>query len=64
MSLYDQLPDDLLAGFFVKINKNIKKKILSEAMYLEIALIKAAAEKRGLSELDLRRVYVKQVHFK
>ncbi|RWR12580.1 hypothetical protein QNH23_16600 [Siminovitchia fortis] len=60
-SLYEQLPDDLLAGFYVEIRKNIKKGILSETMYHEIALIKAAAEKRGVSERELYEIYQKQI---
>lgn len=66
MSLYEQLPDDLLAGFFVEINKNIDKGIPSEAMYHEIDLIRAAAKKRGMSEGDLQRIYLEQInsHYK
>lgn len=60
-SLYEQLPDDLLAGFYVEISKNIKKGVLSEAMYHEIALIEEAAEKRRVSELDLHEIYQKQI---
>lgn len=59
-SLYEQ-PDDLLAGFYVEISKNIKKGVLSEAMYHEIALIEEAAEKRRVSELDLHEIYQKQI---
>ncbi|ASS92904.1 hypothetical protein [Peribacillus simplex] len=59
MSLYEELPDDLLAGFFMEISKNIKKGILSEAMYYEIGLIKRAANKRGLSEMNLRAIYLR-----
>lgn len=61
MSLYEHLPDELLAGFFMEINKNIEKGILSKAMYSEIALIKAAAGKRGMSEMDLRKVYHEEI---
>ncbi|MFS0644643.1 hypothetical protein [Siminovitchia sp. 179-K 8D1 HS] len=59
MSSYDKLSDQLLAGFFVEINKNIKKGMLSEAMNYEIALIQAAADKRGLTKLDLQKLYLK-----
>lgn len=59
MSSYDKLSDQLLAGFFVEINKNIKKGKLSKAMNDEIALIQAAAGKRGLSKLDLQKLYLK-----
>ncbi|CDN39366.1 hypothetical protein [Bacillus thuringiensis] len=61
MSLYGQLPDDLLAGFFMEINRNIQTGILSEAMYHEIALIQIAAQKRNLSESDLKDIYEKRV---
>lgn len=63
MSLYEKLPDDLLAGFYGEISKNIKKGILSEVMYHEIALIKAAAKKRGISELGLQEIYQKQIEY-
>jgi thiaminase len=61
LSLYEQLPDDLLAGFFVEMSKNIEKGILSEATYHEIALIKAAADKRALSEMNLREIYCEKI---
>ncbi|MGR5993188.1 hypothetical protein ACT7C9_01620 [Bacillus cereus] len=61
MSLYGQLPDDLLAGFFMEINRNIQTGILSEAMYHEIALIQIVAQKRNLSESDLKDIYEKRV---
>ncbi|WP_371399556.1 hypothetical protein [Bacillus wiedmannii] len=61
LSLYDQLPDDLLAGFFMEINKNILTGILSEAMYHEVELIQIAAQKRNLSELDLKEIYQQRV---
>ncbi|OQR53535.1 hypothetical protein CDB3_29355 [Bacillus sp. CDB3] len=61
MSLYDQLPDNLLAGFFMEINKNIQTGVLSEAMYHEIELIQIAAQKRNLSESDLKDIYQKWV---
>lgn len=59
MSLYETLPDKRLAYFFVEINRSIEKGILSEAMYYEIDLIKKAAHQRELSELDLRKLYLK-----
>lgn len=62
MNLYEQLSDELLAGFFVEINKKITKGILSEAMYQEIDLIKVAAAKRGFSELDLYKIYEKALN--
>ena len=46
-TLYDNLPLNLLVGFYYYINKNIKKGILSNAMYYEIRLIHQAANKRG-----------------
>lgn len=61
VSLYEQLTDDLLAGFFVEISNNIEEGILSEAMYNELILIRAAAEKRGLSIMDLRMLYYNKV---
>jgi hypothetical protein len=59
LSAYEQLPDQLLAGFFVEINNNIKKGKLSKAMNYEIALIQDVACKRGLSKLDLQKLYLK-----
>lgn len=46
---YDKLPSEFLAGFYCYINLNIKKGILSDAMYHEIDLIKQVAIKRGIS---------------
>ncbi|MEH7455928.1 MULTISPECIES: hypothetical protein [unclassified Bacillus (in: firmicutes)] len=57
MSIYKQLPNALLIGFFMEINKNIEKGILSEAMYHEIDLIKTEMEKRNLSEVDLQKIH-------
>lgn len=57
MSIYKRLPNDLLIGFFMEINKNIEKGILSEAMYHEIDLIKTEMEKRNLSEVDLQKIH-------
>ncbi|OQR53351.1 hypothetical protein [Bacillus sp. CDB3] len=61
MSLYEQLLDHLLAGFFIEINKNIQTGILSAAMYHEITLIQMAAKKRNLSESDLEDLYKESV---
>ncbi|HER2025511.1 hypothetical protein LCM00_21200 [Bacillus infantis] len=61
MSIYEQLSDELLAGFYVEIKRNIKRGILSEAMFHEIALMKAAAEKRKMSEQALQEIYRDQV---
>ncbi|MDP1419279.1 hypothetical protein Q8G35_12770 [Peribacillus simplex] len=47
-SLYDELPLELLAGFYYEINKNIEKGILSGAMYHEIRLMEQTALKRGV----------------
>ncbi|MDP1454819.1 hypothetical protein Q8G36_28390 [Peribacillus frigoritolerans] len=47
-SLYDELPLELLAGFYYEINKNIEKGILSGAMYHEISLMEQTALKRGI----------------
>lgn len=49
VSLYDELPVGMLAGFYYHINENIAKGILSNAMYHEINLIKRVAAKRGIS---------------
>ncbi|PGS83523.1 hypothetical protein COC69_01990 [Bacillus cereus] len=57
MSLYEQISNDLLAGFYVEIKRNIQKGILSEVMHYEILLIKEIAEKRNLSERDLEKIY-------
>lgn len=48
-SLYDELPLELLAGFYYEINKNIKNGILSGAMQHEIRLMEQTALKRGIS---------------
>ena len=55
-NLYDQIPSELLAGFYYYININIEKGILSESMYHEIELIKQVAFKRGIS---LEWLYIK-----
>lgn len=52
-NFYKKLPIDLLADFYVEIQKNIDLKILSTAMYTEIELIKEAAIEMGISVLDL-----------
>ncbi|MBJ7998181.1 hypothetical protein JDS75_27545 [Bacillus cereus] len=57
MSLYKQLSDALLVGFFIEINKNIEKGILSTAMYQEIDLIKTEMQKRNISEIDSQKIY-------
>ncbi|EJQ72359.1 Uncharacterized protein BC141101_05682 [Bacillus toyonensis] len=57
MSLYKQLSDALLVGFFIEINKNIAKGILSTAMYQEIDLIKIEMKKRNISEIDSQKIY-------
>ncbi|MDM5465396.1 hypothetical protein [Bacillus cereus] len=57
MSLYKQLSDALLVGFFIEINKNIEKRILSTAMYQEIDLIKTEMKKRNISEIDSQKIY-------
>ncbi|MGE8082081.1 hypothetical protein [Peribacillus loiseleuriae] len=54
---YDKLSMDLLVGFYYEINMNIKKGILSEAMYHEIELIKQAANRRGISVTNYFAVY-------
>ena len=46
-SLYDNIPNRMLAGFYYHITKNIKDGILSDAMYHEINLIKQVAKKKG-----------------
>ncbi|PGS59086.1 hypothetical protein COC69_33440 [Bacillus cereus] len=61
MSLYEQISNDLLAGFYVEIKKNIQKGIFSEAMYHEIVLIREVVEKRNLSERDLEKLYEEQI---
>ncbi|WP_277585828.1 hypothetical protein [Psychrobacillus antarcticus] len=47
-SLYDELPSEMLAGFYYYINLNIDKGILSDAMHSEIKLIEGAAKTRGI----------------
>jgi hypothetical protein len=56
LSSYKQLPNALLIGFFIEINKNIEKGILSDAMYYEIGIIKMEMEKRHLTEVDLQKI--------
>lgn len=46
--LYDELPSEVLAGFFYYINLNIDKGILSNAMQTEIKLIEGTAKTRGI----------------
>ncbi len=46
---YDCLPLNVLVGYYYYINKNIKKGILSNAMYYEIDLMKQAANRKGIS---------------
>lgn len=57
LSLYKQLSDALLVGFFIEINKNIAKGILSTAMYQEIDLIETEMKKRNISEIDSQKIY-------
>ncbi|KMY41515.1 hypothetical protein [Peribacillus loiseleuriae] len=52
-TLYDKLSMDLLVEFYYEINRNIKKSILSEAMYHEIELIKQAVTRKGISLLTV-----------
>ena len=47
-SIYEQLPIDVLGGFYYHINLNIEKGILTEAMHQEIALIEDVAHMRGI----------------
>ncbi|HDR3452427.1 hypothetical protein BTT_61510 (plasmid) [Bacillus thuringiensis serovar morrisoni str. 4AA1] len=61
MSLYKNLSDDMLAGFFVEINKNIEEGILSEAMQYEIRLILKEAKKRKLSKFELKKIYQEKI---
>lgn len=63
MSLYKQLSDALLVGFFIEINKNIAKGILSTAMYQEIDLIKNEMKKRNISEIDSQKIYQEYIQF-
>ena len=61
MSLYKQLSDALLVGFFIEINKNIAKGILSTAMYQEIDLIKTEMKKRNISEDKVTALVAQQI---
>ncbi|WP_225216189.1 MULTISPECIES: hypothetical protein [Psychrobacillus] len=47
-SLYDELPLEMLAGFYYFISLNIDKGILSDAMHFEIKLIEDIAKTRGI----------------
>lgn len=49
-NLYEKLPDDLLAQFYVEINKNIDEGILTDAMCFELELIEEIFEKRECNE--------------
>ena len=57
LSSYKLLSNTLLISFFIEINKNIEKGILSDAMYYEIDLIKTEMKKRNLSEVDLQKIH-------
>jgi len=57
LSIYKLLSNTLLISFFIEINKNIEKGILSDAMYYEIDLIKTEMKKRNLSEVDLQKIH-------
>ena len=56
MALYEQLPNDLLIAFFEEINKNIIKGILTDAMYVELELIREVADKRNITLPLLKEV--------
>ncbi|OUB80906.1 hypothetical protein [Bacillus wiedmannii] len=60
--LYSQLPDTLLAGFFIEINKKINEGTLSEAMHYEIYLINKEIKRRKISDIDLEKIYQKYKH--
>lgn len=57
LSTYDRMSNVSLACFFVEINNNIQKGILSKAMYHETNLIQLTAKKRNLSVQDLQNIY-------
>ncbi|MCW9133938.1 hypothetical protein OF830_24210 [Bacillus paramycoides] len=63
MSSYKQLTNALLIGFFIEINKNIEKGILSDAMYYEIDIIKMEMEKRHLTEVDLQKIHKEYIKY-
>lgn len=54
-SLYDELPLEVLAGFYYYINLNIDNGILSDAMHSEIKLIECTAKTRGISLEELHK---------
>ncbi|WP_223596682.1 hypothetical protein [Neobacillus bataviensis] len=54
-SLYENLPVDFLARFYYEIRKNIKKRVLSEAMYFELDLIEKAAKNKGITIEELHK---------
>ncbi len=56
MALYEQLPNDLLIALFEEINKNIIKGILTDAMYVELELIREVADKRNITLPLLKEV--------
>lgn len=58
-SLYDELPSEVLAGFFYYIIINIDKGILTDAMQTEIKLIEGTAKTRGI---PLEEFYEKGSH--
>ncbi|HZG72797.1 MAG TPA: hypothetical protein VEY51_14760 [Chondromyces sp.] len=49
MNLYERLPLEFLADFYVEIKKNIEQELLTEAMQHELDLIEKVAENKGLS---------------
>lgn len=48
MSLYQELPTDVLVRFYYEIQKNIDRGILSNAMFYELILIKQEAKRRHI----------------
>jgi hypothetical protein len=55
--LYEELPTNLLAGFYFEILKNINMGILSENMYSELELIETATASRGITLEVLLKIY-------
>ncbi|MCT8137815.1 hypothetical protein H1D32_08635 [Anaerobacillus sp. CMMVII] len=47
-SFYEKLPNDLLVQFYSEIKKNIENRVLTNAMYIELELIKKIAKKRNI----------------
>lgn len=60
MSLYENLPSDILIQFYNEVKKMISKGLVSKYMYYELGLIIAAASRRGIL-LDKPKDFEQQI---